>query len=160
VHLFLLFQYMYCILLPIAKPRTIFGVLLSKNLLLHPIHRLICPYIHEQNNIVERRHRYIVKTSLTLLKRCKALLWFWNYVFESSMHFFNRMHTLVLKNKSLFECLFHRTPTYDFLYLFECFLFSYLLPYYAYKLDFYSPSYVFLGYSSSHLVYRFLDLIS
>jgi hypothetical protein len=27
-------------------------------------------------------------------------------------------------------------------------------------LDFYSPSYVFLGYSSSHLVYRFLDLIS
>jgi hypothetical protein len=65
---------MYCILLSIAKPRTVFGVLLSKNLLLHPIHRLICPYTHEQNNTVECRHRYIVETSLTLLKRCKAPL--------------------------------------------------------------------------------------
>jgi histone deacetylase 1/2 len=30
-------------------------------------HRLICPHTHEQNDTVERRHRHIVETGLTLL---------------------------------------------------------------------------------------------
>jgi hypothetical protein len=30
-------------------------------------HRLIYPYTHEQNGIIERHHRYIVETGLTLL---------------------------------------------------------------------------------------------
>ena len=35
-------------------------------------HRLICPHTHEQNGTVERRHRHIVETSLTLLGQYKA----------------------------------------------------------------------------------------
>jgi len=35
-------------------------------------HRLICPHTHEQNGTVERRHRHIVETGLTLLGQCKA----------------------------------------------------------------------------------------
>jgi hypothetical protein len=35
-------------------------------------HRLICPHTHEQNGTVERRHRHIVETGLTLLGKCKA----------------------------------------------------------------------------------------
>jgi hypothetical protein len=35
-------------------------------------HRLICPHTHEQNGIVESRHRHIVETRLTLLGQCKA----------------------------------------------------------------------------------------
>jgi histone deacetylase 1/2 len=37
-------------------------------------HRLICPHTHEQNGTVERRHRYIVETGLTLLAHCSASL--------------------------------------------------------------------------------------
>ena len=35
-------------------------------------HRLIFPHTHEQNGTVERRHRHIVETGLTLLGQCKA----------------------------------------------------------------------------------------
>jgi len=70
------------------------------------------------------------------------------------------MPTLVLHNKSLFECLFHRTPNYDFLRTFRCLCFPFLCPYHAHKLDFCSSTCVFLGYSSSDLDYRCLDLAS
>ena len=37
-------------------------------------HWLICPHTHEQNGSVERRHRHIVETGLTLLGQCSAPL--------------------------------------------------------------------------------------
>jgi len=70
------------------------------------------------------------------------------------------MPTLILQNTSLFECLFHRTPDYNFLRTFRCLCFPVLRPYHAYKLDFQSSPCMLLGYSSSHLGYRRLDLES
>ena len=61
---------------------------------------------------------------------------------------------------TLFKCLFCRTPDNDFLRIFRCLYFSFLRPYHAHKLDFCSSLCVFLGYSSSHLGYRCLDLTS
>ena len=70
------------------------------------------------------------------------------------------MPTIVLQNKSPFECLFRRPPNYNFLRTFGCLCFPFLRPYHAHKLDFQSSPCVFLGYSSSHLGYRCLDLES
>ena len=70
------------------------------------------------------------------------------------------MPTIVLQNQSPFECLFNRTRDYDFLRTFGCLCFSYLHPYHARKLDFRSSPCVFLGYSSSRLGNRCLDLAS
>jgi len=70
------------------------------------------------------------------------------------------MPTLVLQNTSPFECLFRCTPDYNFLCTFGCLCFPFLRPYHAHKLDFRSSPCVFLGYSSSHLGYRCLDLES
>jgi len=44
-------------------------------------HRLICSHTNVQNDIIERRHQYIVEIGLALLGECSAPLWFWNYVF-------------------------------------------------------------------------------
>jgi histone deacetylase 1/2 len=99
-------------------------------------HRLICLHTHEQNSIVKRRHRHIVETGLTLLGQCSAPLRFWNYDFESLVYLINRMPTLVLQNKYLFECLFRRPPNYNFLRIFGCLCFPFLRPYHAHKLDF------------------------
>jgi len=123
-------------------------------------HRLICLRTHEQNGTVERCHRHIVETDLTLLGQCSAPLQFWNYAFESSVYLINRMPTLVLQNKSSFECLFRRTLDFNFLHTFGCLCFPLLHPYHAHKLDFRSSPCVFLGYSSSHLGYHCLDLAS
>jgi len=37
-------------------------------------HRLMCPYMHEQNGSVECHHCHIVETGLTLLGQCSAPL--------------------------------------------------------------------------------------
>jgi histone deacetylase 1/2 len=123
-------------------------------------HRLIYPHTHEQNGSVERRHHHIVKTGLTLLGQCSASFRFWNYAFESSVYRINHMLTPFLQNQSPFECLFNRTPDYDFLHTFGCLCFLFLHPYHAHKLNFRSSPCVFLGYSSSHLGYRCLDSAS
>jgi len=123
-------------------------------------HRLICPHTHEQNGTVERRHRHIVETGLIFLGQCSAPLRFWNYAFISLVYLINCMPTLVLQNKSSFECLFRRPPDYNFLRTFGCLCFSFLRLYHAHKLDFQSSPCVFLGYSSSHLGYRCFDLES
>jgi histone deacetylase 1/2 len=39
-------------------------------------HCIKCPYTHEQNGTVKRRHRHIVEIGLTLLDHCKAPLKF------------------------------------------------------------------------------------
>ena len=60
-----------------------------------------------------------------------------------------------------FECLFHRTPDFDFLCTFGCmFFFPFLSPYHAHKLDLCSSPCEFLEYSSSHLGTHCLDLAS
>ena len=68
------------------------------------------------------------------------------------------MPTLVLNNRSPFDCLFQRSHNYHFLHTFWVSLF--LRPYHNHKLKFHSSSYVFLGYNSSHLGYCCLDIVS
>jgi histone deacetylase 1/2 len=123
-------------------------------------HRLICPHTHEQNGTVERRHRHIMETGLTLLGQCKAPFRFWNYAFETSVYLINRMPTHVLAHCSTFDCLFHRSPDYHFLRTFGCLCFPFLRPYNNHKLNFHSSPCVFFGYSSSHLGYRCFDIAS
>jgi len=123
-------------------------------------HRLICPHTHEQNGTVERRHRHIVETSLTLLGQCKAPFRFWNYAFDTLVYLINRMPTLVLDNRSPFDCLFQQSPDYHFLRTFGCLCFPFLRPYNNNKLDFRSSPCVFFGYSSSHLGYQCFDIES
>jgi hypothetical protein len=71
-----------------------------------------------------------VKTGLTLLGQCKALFRFWNYAFDTLVYLINRMPTLVLANRSPFDCLFQRSPDYHFLRTFGCLCFPFLRPYY------------------------------
>jgi len=70
------------------------------------------------------------------------------------------MPTLVLDNRSPFDCLFQRSPNYHFLHTFGCLCFPFLRPYNNHKLDFRSSPCVFFGYSPSHLCYRCFDIES
>jgi hypothetical protein len=68
------------------------------------------------------------------------------------------MPTLVLENKSLFDCLFQRYLDYHFLRTFRCLCFLFLRPYYTYKLEFCSSLYVFPGIAHLTLVTVVLTL--
>jgi len=101
-----------------------------------------------------------VETDLTLLGQCKAPFRFWNYAFDTSVYLINRMPTLILDNRSPFDCFFQRSSDYHFLRTFGCLCFPFLRPYNNHKLDFRSSPCVFFCYSSSHLGYRCFDIES
>ena len=54
-------------------------------------HRLIFPYTHHQNGVVERKHRHIVDLGLTLLHHATLPLQFWDYAFVTVVYLINRL---------------------------------------------------------------------
>lgn len=122
------------------------------------LHRLSCPHTSEQNGFVERRHRHVVETGLTLLAQSGVPTRFWNFAFETATYLINRMPSRNSSQISPFEHLFKRKPDLSFLRVFGCQCFPHLRPYHPHKMDFRSSPCIFLGYSSSHHGYQCLTL--
>jgi len=62
-------------------------------------HRLTCPHTHHQNGSVERKHRHIVETGLTLLANAKLPLCYWDHAFLTATYLVNRLPSSTLDNK-------------------------------------------------------------
>lgn len=114
------------------------------------------PYIHHQNGKVERKHRHIVETGLTLLAQADLPLKFWWNAFHTTTFFINRLPYPVLNNKSPFEMLFHKTIDYTVMRVFGCSCYLYLRPYNHHKLAFRTDKCIFIGYNSLHKDYQCL----
>ncbi|KAD6794413.1 hypothetical protein E3N88_05309 [Mikania micrantha] len=121
------------------------------------IHRLSCPHTSEQNGFVERRHRHVVETVLTLLAHSNVPKRFWHFAFDTAVYLINRMPSCTNLSVSPFEQVFHHTPNFSFLRIFGCQCFPHLRPYNKNKMDFRSIPCIFLGYSPSHHGYRCFD---
>lgn len=76
---------------------------------------------------------------------------------RSATYIINQLPTGMLSNKSPFQTLFLKTPTYDVFKVFGCTCFPWLTPYTTNKLQNKSKSCVFLGYSLNHQGYKCLD---
>ncbi|KAK1414359.1 hypothetical protein QVD17_30103 [Tagetes erecta] len=120
-------------------------------------HRRSCPHTSEQNGIVERRHRHVVETGLSLLAESAVPRRFWHFAFDTAVYLINRMPSRSNSNTSPFEIVYKRQPDYSFLRIFGCQCFPYLRPYHPHKIDFRSTPCIFLGYSPDHHGYRCLD---
>src|ERR1044072_6285488 len=121
------------------------------------LHRVICPHTHHQNGSVERKHRHLVETGLTLLAHAQLPMSFWDHAFLTAIYLINRMQTSVLSNKSPFPVLYKQIPDYKFLKVFGCACFLFLRPFNSHKFDYHSKECVFLGYSPSHKGYKCLS---
>jgi hypothetical protein len=108
---------------------------------------------------VERKHRHIVETGLTLLAIASVPLTLWDSAFETATYLINRLPSKVTKYKSPYECLFQVSPDYKFLKTFGCECWSFMRPYNSTKLAFRSAC-VFISYSKNHLGYKCLHLPS
>ncbi|KAL5755911.1 hypothetical protein ACOSQ2_020657 [Xanthoceras sorbifolium] len=100
--------------------------------------RFSCAYTHEQNRVIERKHRHLVETGLTLLAHAKMPLSFWLEAFQTSCFLINNLPTSLLSFKSPFEKLYNKPPNYTFLHTFGCSIFPYLRHYSSTKMNFHS----------------------
>jgi hypothetical protein len=123
-------------------------------------YRLSCPYTHHQMRSVERKHRHIVETGLTLLATFCAPISFWDLAFETAVYLINRLPSKVTKQKSPFAKLLQISPDYKLLKIFGCECWPFLRPYNSTKLASQSQSCVFIGYSKNHLEYKCLHIPS
>jgi len=121
------------------------------------IHRLSCPHTHEQNGSVERRHRHIVETGLTLMANASVPHQYWDDAFLTATYLINRLLSPVIHHKTPLELLFKQTPDYTLLRTFGCACWPYLRPYNSHKMDYRSALCVFLGYSPLHRGYQCLQ---
>jgi histone deacetylase 1/2 len=75
-------------------------------------HHFSCPHTHQQNGVVERKHRHIIETGLTLLAHAAAPFCFWSDAFCTACFLINRTPTRVLNMKTPLELLFKELLDY------------------------------------------------
>ena len=112
-----------------------------------------CPYLHEQNGKVERKHRHIVEIGLTLLAQAKMPLRYWQEAFSYATYIINILTSPTLENKTSFELLHLTKPDYSQIKVFGCECFPYLRPYNKHKFDFHTSKCILLGISNNHKGY-------
>ena len=92
------------------------------------LHRIICPYTHHQNGVVEKKHHHIVELGLSLLSQASLPLSFWDHAFTTAVYLINRLPSASLKCNTPYTTLFHVAPNYQFLKVFGCACFPLLRP--------------------------------
>ena len=100
------------------------------------LHRIACPYTHEQNGLAERKIRHIVDTGLTLLAHGHVPFKFWPYAFDTAVSLINAMPTPTLQNSSPYTKFFHTSPPYKDYKVFGCCVYPLLRPYQNHKFTF------------------------
>ena len=107
--------------------------------------------------MVERKHKHIVETILTLLAQSHLPLSFWWEAFHTTIYLINRMPAPTLANISPFQKLHNQIPNYQFTKVFGCSCFPLLKPYNQHKFDFHTQNSVFISYSPLYKNYKCLD---
>lgn len=79
------------------------------------IHESSCTRTPQQNGRVEKKHKHLIEMTRALRFQPKFPKSFWGYCLLTSIYLINRLPTPVLQNKTPFEILYSRPPSYDHL---------------------------------------------
>lgn len=121
--------------------------------------QVTCSYTSPQNGRVERKHRHIVETGLTLLAQAQMSLNYWREAFHTATHLINQMPLIVNNDECPFALLKGYSLDYTCLRTFGSVYFPYLQPYQQHKFDYHTTKCVFMGYSDCHKGYWCLSSI-
>ncbi|KAB2606067.1 hypothetical protein D8674_005784 [Pyrus ussuriensis x Pyrus communis] len=114
------------------------------------IHRISCPYTPQQNGLVERRHRHVVETAITLMHAAGLSQEFWYLSCAHAVYLINRMASKSLQMNSPYFGLYARHPSVKDLKIYGSAVFPYLRHYNDSKLQPRSAMCIFLGYASGY----------
>lgn len=122
------------------------------------IHQRTCTYTPQQNGIVERKHKYLLETARDLLYHSKLPMQYWGECILTVTYLINRLPSTALKNKTPFEILYHKQPTYSHLRSFGCLCFTTTVKGHKDKFEPRSTPHVFVGYPFNTKGYKVLNL--
>ena len=109
--------------------------------------RYSCPYTYHQNGKVERKHKHLVETGLTLLAQSGLPLKFWWEAFTNATYLINRTSTPTLNDKTHFESLYSKKLDYSLIKIFGCECYPFMRSYNRHKFDFHTSTCVNLRFS-------------
>lgn len=124
------------------------------------LHQTSCPHTPEQNGVVERKHRHLIETTVTLLHQAGLPLKFWLEALLTAVYLTNRLPHSTLNFQVPYTLLYHVVPDYFSLKTFGCECYPWLKPYTPHKLLPKSTTCVFLGYCDTTKGYRCFDPIT
>ncbi|KAD1826795.1 hypothetical protein E3N88_42252 [Mikania micrantha] len=111
------------------------------------------PHTPQQNGVVERRNRTILRMTRSLLKTMKVPDSFWGEVVRHSVYLLNRVGTKALKNSTPFEAWRGHKPTLHHLKVFGCTTFVKVMTHQT-KLGNQCEAMVYLGMEEGSKAYR------
>lgn len=120
-------------------------------------HQVSCPYTPQQNGLVERKHRHLIETSITLLAQAQIPNTYWTYAIQTTVNLINLLPTAVLQFQSPWSILNHKPPDLSQLKVVGCACYPFLRPYTTHKLDPRTKECIFLGYSTTSKGYLCFD---
>ena len=119
-----------------------------------------CSHTHNQNGKIERKHRHITETALSLLAQSSMPFQYWWDACATTTFLINRLPTKVLNFVSPMQKLFNTHFDYSILRCFGCECYPFLRFYNTRKFSFHLEKSIFLGYSSSHKGYKCMSMLT